>query len=133
MEVPVTDRNEIVASRDGVYGPVVESFVRMAQIWSGILNVEVQPWQIPLCMIGLKQVRATYAPDYSDNSDDIKGYIGIFEELIGTDMIHARSVNEYLEKKRGTNTEVPERECTCDTPYRYVDTCECGHVWEGSR
>lgn len=90
---------EVVDGRRGVYGDVVENFTNTAMIWSGILGVEIQPWQVPLCMIGLKLQRTGVSPDYSDNSDDIDGYLAIFRELLGDDMVHARSVAEYLEKK----------------------------------
>lgn len=90
---------EVVDARRGVYGEPTESFTRIAQVWSGILGHEVQPWAVPLCMIGFKAVRATYAPDYSDNADDILGYEKIFREIIGPDMVDARSVTEYLAAK----------------------------------
>ena len=92
---------EIIDARTKIYGPVVESYSRMAQVWSGIIGTEVQPWMIPLCMMGMKQVRATYSPDYSDHTDDIEGYNDIFRQLIGEDMIHARTAKEYAEKKFG--------------------------------
>jgi hypothetical protein len=49
--------------------------------------------------MGYKILRAQHTPDYSDNSDDIEGYLDIFRELVGEDMVHARSVSEYLEKR----------------------------------
>jgi hypothetical protein len=54
---------------------------------------------VPLFMMGLKLVRTAQCPDYSDNSDDIEGWLGIFRQVIGDDMIEARLVSEYLEKK----------------------------------
>ena len=90
---------EVVHDRVSVYGDVTESFVRVAQIWSGILGKEIQPWEVPLCMAGLKLVRTSYAPDYSDNSDDAEGYLDIFKQIIGDDMIEARSVKEYQRLK----------------------------------
>ena len=45
--------------------------------------------------------RTTQAPNYSDNSDDIEGYLDIFRKIVGDDMIQARSVTEYLEKRDG--------------------------------
>lgn len=95
---PVTD--EVVEQRRGVYGAdVIRSFTDTALIWSGILGVEIQPWQVPLCMVGLKLQRAGITPDYSDNSDDIDGYMKIFREILGDDMVQARSVKEYIELK----------------------------------
>lgn len=87
---------EVVDGRRGVYGEPTDTFARMAQMISGLLGHEVQPWQVPLILIITKMVRTNQCPTYSDNSDDIEGYLAIFRELIGEDMVHARSVDEYL-------------------------------------
>jgi hypothetical protein len=71
----------------------------MAQMISGLLGVEVHAWQVPMILNVTKMVRTNQCPTYSDNSDDIEGYLAIFRELIGDDMVHARSVDEYLEKQ----------------------------------
>ena len=91
--------SEVIDGRVSVYGEPVQAFARIAQVWSGILGVEVQPAQVPLCLIGLKAVRASITPDYSDNSDDIEGFLDIFRKIVGEDMVHARLVSEYLELK----------------------------------
>ena len=91
--------NEVIDGRRGVYGEPTDTFARMAQMISGLLGVEIHAWQIPLILIITKMVRTNQCPTYSDNSDDIEGYLAIFRELIGDDMIHARSVGEYLELK----------------------------------
>lgn len=90
---------ELIASRQAVYGDPVNTFTRMAQMWSAIIDHEIQPWEVPMMMIAMKMIRTTQAPDYSDNSDDVEGYLDIFRTLIGEDMVHARSVSEYVEKK----------------------------------
>lgn len=92
---------EVIDRRVQVYGDPKETFVRIAQVWSGILGHEVQPVEVPLLMAGMKMVRTQVMPDYSDNSDDIAGYMDIFHQLVGEDMIHARTVNEFIEKKWG--------------------------------
>lgn len=91
--------NEVIDGRRGVYGEPTDTFARMAQMISGLLGVEIHAWQIPLILIITKMVRTNQCPTYSDNSDDIEGYLAIFRELIGSDMVHARSVGEYLELK----------------------------------
>lgn len=92
---------EVIDGREGVYGEPVDGMRRVAAIWSAILGKEctVQPADVPLMLIGMKLVRAHQAPDYSDNSDDIEGYLDIFRKVVGPDMIHARSVTDYLEQK----------------------------------
>lgn len=94
---------EVIDRRVQVYGDPTSTFVRIAQVWTGILGHEVQPVEVPLLMAGLKTVRAQVMPDYSDNSDDIDGYMDIFRTIVGEDMIHARTVNEFIEKKWGTD------------------------------
>ena len=92
--------NEVVDGRRDVYGEPTDTFSRMAQMVSGLLGHEVHAWQIPLILIILKMVRTNQCPTYSDNSDDIEGYLAIFRELVGEDMVHARSVDEYLDIRR---------------------------------
>lgn len=92
---------EVIDRRVQVYGDPTATFVRIAQVWSGILGHEVQPVEVPLMMAGMKMVRTQVMPDYSDNSDDIDGYMDIFRQLVGEDMIHARTVNEFIEQKWG--------------------------------
>lgn len=95
----MSEPSEIVDGRRGVYGDPTDQFARTAQMISGLLGHEVHAWQVPLILIITKLVRTNQCPDYSDNSDDIEGYLAIFREIIGEDMVHARSVSEYLELK----------------------------------
>lgn len=90
---------EVIDRRVQVYGNPTDTFVRIAQVWSGILGHEVLPVEVPLLMAGMKMVRAQIMPDYSDNSDDIAGYMDIFTTLVGEDMIHARNVSEFIAQK----------------------------------
>lgn len=96
--------NAIVNERAATYGDVHEMYTRSAHAVSAVLGVEVLPWQVPLIMVGLKLVRTSITPDYSDNSDDIDGYVDIFRTLIGPDMITASSAAEYQLKKNGSTT-----------------------------
>lgn len=86
---------EVIDGRVGVYGDPVEGHERIAQVWSGILGTPVTAAQVTLCMMGLKLVRADAAPNYADNSDDIEGYLDIFRQVVGSDMIQARSTSEF--------------------------------------
>lgn len=88
--------NEVIDGRRSVYGQPTDTFARIAQMWSAQLGIEVNAWQVPLLLISVKLIRTGEAPTYSDNSDDIEGYLAIFREIIGLDMVHARSVDEYL-------------------------------------
>lgn len=93
-----TEKNEIVSERGTVYGDPVDAMKLTAQVWSGILDFEVRPDQVPLLLMGLKLVRTSACPQYSDNSDDIGGYLDIFRKVMGDDLIQARTVSEFLEK-----------------------------------
>ena len=87
---------DVIDGRVGVYGDPTVTFGRIAEVWSGILGVHVNPVDVPLCLIGMKLVRTQVTPDYSDNSDDVEGYLDIFRQLVGEDMIQARTVSDYL-------------------------------------
>lgn len=90
----------IVDERVAVYGEVVDCFSRIAQVWSGITGFDIQAVDVPLMMAGFKLVRAQNCPTYSDNSDDVEGYIDIFRSVVGPDMVQASTVAEYVEKRR---------------------------------
>lgn len=90
---------EVIDQRIALYGDPAETFDRIAEVWSGILGHPVQGHEVPLLLIGMKLVRTQVTPDYSDNSDDIEGYLDIFRTVMGDDMIHARLSSEYWEKK----------------------------------
>jgi hypothetical protein len=93
--------DEVIDGRRGVYGEPTGTYPRIAAMWSALLDHEVQAWQVPLLFMAAKMLRTMETPDYSDNSDDIEGYLAIFRELIGEDMIHARSVADYLAVRSG--------------------------------
>lgn len=59
--------------RNTSYGPPLDDFARTAKMWGAILGVEVQPEQVPLCMIALKISRQCHRPK-RDNMVDIAGY-----------------------------------------------------------
>jgi hypothetical protein len=38
-------------------------------------------------------------PDYSDNTDDVEGYLDIARKIVGDDMIQAKTVNDFIAQK----------------------------------
>lgn len=100
----------LLDSRTAVYGDRIQNMVRVAQIWSGLLGFTVQPVQVPIMMAAYKQYRMSITPDYSDNVDDVDGWMKMAREVVGNDMIHARTVEEYLEKKDERDRASFERE-----------------------
>lgn len=87
---------EVIDGRRGVYGDPQIMFARAAEIWSGLIGHHINACDVPLMLICYKALRTQHTPDYSDNSDDIEGYLDIFREIVGEDMVHATSVSEYL-------------------------------------
>ena len=119
--------DEIVDSRREVYGAVVPTYIRIAQAWSAILDHEVAAHEVALCMDALKSIRAAQSRDYSDNVDDKDGYMKIFREIIGDDMIEARSVEEYVAEKE---RRAAAREAEDWNTGRY-ECGDCGSETEG--
>lgn len=76
---------EILKERAKQWGDPVKTHVRIAQVWSAILDVPVQPWQVALMMSGLKLVRTAVNPEEVDSPTDAKGYLSIFEMIFGYD------------------------------------------------
>lgn len=90
---------ELIDNRESVYGNPVEGCADIAMLWSTFLGHEVQAWEVPIMMMLMKISRMKASPDYSDHSDDIEGYLDIFRQIMGPDLIHARSVSEYVEQR----------------------------------
>lgn len=60
------------------YGPVEDSFKRIATMWSIILKHNISPKDVALCMVALKLCRESNAHNI-DNLDDIAGYTALAE------------------------------------------------------
>lgn len=61
------DRNE-------AYDHPFDNFTRIAKVWSGILDLEITPEQVGLCMVGVKLAREAFKPK-QDNIVDGIGYL----------------------------------------------------------
>jgi hypothetical protein len=73
--------NEVInGPRRDSYGPVEESFTKIAKVWTAILGYEVSPLQVSLCMIGLKVLREANKHS-DDNLVDICGYTALAEKV----------------------------------------------------
>ena len=55
------------------YGPVLESFTHIANLWSQVLNIDITPQQVAQCMIAFKLHRECNKHK-RDNLVDICGY-----------------------------------------------------------
>ena len=118
---------ELLASRRATYGDRVQNMVDIAGIWSILLGHTIHAWQVPLMMDAVEQHRQFKTPDYGDTADDRDGWFKIFREVMGDDMIDARTVEEYQAKKadreKGDSRkpeEVARLESDGDGDYRIV-------------
>lgn len=75
---PVTALDEakklVYGNRQNDYGHPAYDYERVAQIWTGILGVEVTRLQAIQCMIGIKLSRLSNSPHHKDSWVDIAGY-----------------------------------------------------------
>lgn len=71
---------EVVDNRNDNYGHPRENFENIAAFWTLILNSEVNPEQVALCMIAVKIARQLHKPN-RDNLVDICGYARTIEKL----------------------------------------------------
>ncbi len=67
-------------SRQQMYGHPIHNMRRTAQIWSGILGIDVTEEEVALCMIGVKLARESFRPQ-RDNLVDISGYGLVYEQI----------------------------------------------------
>ena len=63
------------------YGPMYESFNKIAAIWSCILNIPIDAKQVALCMLGMKLSRESNKHQ-EDNIVDFYGYCICLEGII---------------------------------------------------
>ena len=63
------------------YGTPYTNHKRIADIWSVILEQEITPAQVALCMVGVKIARLVETPDHLDSFVDGCAYFAISGEL----------------------------------------------------
>ena len=72
----------LTGDRNVEYGEPIENFERVATGWSIILNANVTPHEVALCMAWLKIARLTETPDHKDSYTDAAGYMALGWELV---------------------------------------------------
>lgn len=80
---PVPTGARLTAIRGERYGHPSTNFARIADLWGPILNVDVSPQQVGLCLIALKLARLIQTPDDEDSIHDLAGYAATLEMLAG--------------------------------------------------
>lgn len=72
----------ILEERRANWGDPVETHIRIAQGWSGILDIEVTPHQVALMMASMKLVHASLNPDNPDSLVDAGAYVEIGKRIM---------------------------------------------------
>ena len=75
-------QNIVRGDRNEEYGSFEQMMVRTAQVWTGILDHEVQPAEVAMCMAGLKLVRMQQNPDKADSFTDALGYTAMAADIL---------------------------------------------------
>ena len=70
----------IHGDREQHYGTPQENFARIAQGWSVLLEADVTPEQVALCMAWLKMARLVHGP-HEDSYVDAAAYMALAGEL----------------------------------------------------
>jgi hypothetical protein len=77
-----TANNLITGNREQDYGSPKLNFQNIADRWSQLLNIDVEPWHVALLMADLKIARlATTGRPHEDSLIDICGYAALAAEL----------------------------------------------------
>lgn len=78
----------VIDARGDHYDAPIKNFTRIARLWSVILDIEVTPMQVGLCMDAVKTARLCATPEHWDSLVDKAGYAAATAEClkpIGTD------------------------------------------------
>lgn len=75
-----TARDLINGDREKHYGTPQENFARIAKGWEVILQCDVTPEQVAICMAWLKMARLVHGP-HNDSYVDGAAYLAIASEL----------------------------------------------------
>lgn len=95
MSNPYPNRLQILAEameltegdRNVQHGNPYPNHDNIARIWSVILGRHIQPYEVALCMAGLKLARLAGNPDNMDSYIDGAAYLAIAGELVNADRL----------------------------------------------
>ena len=71
---------DVIQDRGQDYGSIVDNHTRISRLWSVLLDTDVTPEQVALCMIAVKQARLMETPNHADSVQDILGYALVYYE-----------------------------------------------------
>jgi hypothetical protein len=73
-------------NRGRIYGSPYTNHKRIADIWSGILDMPITAHQVVLCMVGLKIARLVETPSHHDSVADSVAYLGFYEDVLSAQL-----------------------------------------------
>ena len=76
-----------VGDRNVQHGDPWPNHDNIARIWSVILDQHIEPYQVALCMAGLKLARLSGNPTNMDSYIDGAAYLAISGELVNADRL----------------------------------------------
>lgn len=74
--------DRVLVERHGSYGSTISNFQKIAKRWSTILDINVEPFEVALCLIDLKIIRLS-SGNFDSNEDsiiDIAGYAALLHQ-----------------------------------------------------
>lgn len=71
----------VYGDRQDDYGSPEDNFGRMAKLWSVVLGIDVEMWQVALCMNQVKVARLVNQPAKVDGWIDGAAYMALGGEL----------------------------------------------------
>lgn len=72
-----TAMDTINGSRAAIYGDAKIGFARIAKLWEQVLDTDIDPDQVAMCMALVKIARLVETPDHADSWVDIAGYAAL--------------------------------------------------------
>ena len=73
--------DELIHTKGLQYGHPMRFFRQLAQVWSGVLDIDITPEQAATMMLAFKTLRLFNNPNKRDTQDDIQGYLKIVDIL----------------------------------------------------
>lgn len=80
-EILATADDLINGERDASYGDALDSFTRIAKLWTATLGIEISPTQVALLLAQLKLARLAASPTHEDSWIDLAGYAALGGEI----------------------------------------------------
>lgn len=80
------EAGSVIDARGDHYGTPMENFSRIARLWSVVLDIEIQPYEVGLCMDLVKTARLVETPEHWDSYVDKCGYAAATVECLTKDV-----------------------------------------------